>query len=215
MNKKQSLLHLQISIFECKNSTLFQHRRSWSRKKMYLCAAKCGTMREESNTGDQSPEAAKKGCLALLAVLVALFLIGRNCSHNAEEKEVAPAPAASPTEPAPPSNTSLSDTLKVSTPKTPAAENRSQFSPLEASCEEGYADGYENGYASGQRGHYYDHGYYYGDGSNTDPAAVAKYRECYDEGYQDGYYDGQAEYSAEQERLREEEERQRELYRFP
>lgn len=173
-------------------------------------------MREESNTGNQSPEAAKKGCLALLLLLVFFFLVGRHCSHNAEEKDTAPtADTSSQTKPSPTPAIPLTDTLKTSAPKAPAAEKSAGISPMEASCEEGYADGYENGYASGRRGLYYDSGYYYGDGSNPDAAAVAKYRECYDEGYQDGYYDGQAEYSAEQERIREEEERQRELYRFP
>lgn len=169
-------------------------------------------MTEDPNTGNRPPEAAKKGCLALLVLLVALFLIGRNCSHRTEEKEVTPA-TSSRTKPSPKPAVPLTDTLKVSAPKAPAAEKSAGISPMDASCDEGYADGYENGYASGRRGLSYDSGYYYGD--DSDPAAAAKYRECYDDGFLDGYYDGQAEYSAEQERLREEEERQRELYRFP
>lgn len=174
-------------------------------------------MIENPNTENQSPAAAKKGCLVALLLALALFLIGRNCSHRTEEKEVTPATpdTSSQTKSSPTPAIPLTDTLKTSAPKAPAAEKSAGISPMEASCEEGYADGYENGYASGRRGLYYDSGYYYGDGSNPDAAAVAKYRECYDEGYQDGYYDGQAEYSAEQGRIREEEERQRELYRFP
>lgn len=172
-------------------------------------------MIEKTNTENQSPEAAKKGCLALLLALVALFLIGRNCSHPTEEKEVAPATSAVSlhTKSTPSPAVPLCDTLKTSAPKPPEAEHRAGLSATEASCEEGYADGYENGYASGRRGLYYDSGYYYGDGSNSDPKAVVKYRECYDDGFQDGYYDGQAEYSAEQDRLREEEEQMNRMHR--
>lgn len=173
-------------------------------------------MAENPNTENRSPEAAKKGCMALLLLLVFFFLVGRHCSHNAEEKDTAPTADTSSqtrTKPSPTPAVPLADTLKTSVPKVPEEKPHTAYSPMDASCDEGYADGYENGYASGRRGLSYDSGYYYGDGSNPDPAAVAKYRECYDEGYQDGYYNGQAEYSAEQERIREEEERINRMHR--
>lgn len=172
-----------------------------------------------SNFDQQSPEETKTGCLGFVIVLCLIVLISRTCSDDTKKKPIEFPQQSSSSQTYTSQGTSVSkqtDTLQISSPKaSTTSRQHTAYSAINASCDEGYTDGYENGYEAGQRGLSYDYGYYYGDGSNSDPEAVTKYRECYDEGFQDGYYDGQAEYSAEQERIREEEERQRELYWFP